>query len=58
MRLPILESGNTSRHVTDVFSGYDHRLKIADGAFFDTKNLSSQHYPLMSFFFCLASFRR
>lgn len=48
MRLPILESGNTSRHVTDVFSGYDHRLKIADGAFFDTKNLSSQHYPLMS----------
>lgn len=46
--IPRLEEHATYREVTDTFAGYNHNAKIADGEFFDTRNLTSQYYPLMS----------
>ena len=46
--LPQLDYEYNERSVTDVFAGYDHRLKIADGAFFDMENMSSAQYPLLA----------
>lgn len=40
------ESGQ-SRTVIDVFGGYNHNDRIKNGEFFDMKNLSSDHYPLL-----------
>ncbi len=40
------ESGQ-SRTVIDVFGGYNHNDRIKYGEFFDMKNLSSDHYPLL-----------
>ena len=47
-RLPTLSPGNTSRIVTDVFRGYSHNPKIADGEMYDTTNLSTDYYPLLA----------
>ena len=46
--LPQLDYEYNERSVTDVFAGYDHRLKIADGALFDMENMSSAQYPLLA----------
>ena len=46
--LPKMDYEYNEREVTDVFAGYNHRLKIADGEFFDMRNLSSADYPLLS----------
>ena len=43
---PPLKEVNTKRLVTDTFSGYNHNLKIGDGEFYDTMNLSTQNFPL------------
>ena len=48
MRFPRLSPGAQRRVVTDVFNGYDHRLRIPDGFFYDTENLSARHWPLLS----------
>lgn len=48
MNLPLLVPNRQSRVVTDRFTGYDHRMKIADSAFYDTENLSSRDFPLLS----------
>ena len=48
MNFPKLSPTAQSRLVTDVFTGYDHRLRLPDGAFYDTENLSARHYPLLS----------
>ena len=37
----------TSKSV-DVFKGYNHSLKIRDGELYDMKNLTGEHYPLLS----------
>ena len=47
-KLPQLGYEYNERKVTDVFSGYDHRLKIDEGAFYETKNLTAACYPLMA----------
>ena len=47
-RLPTLSPGNTSRVVTDVFRGYNHNLKIADGEMYETQNLTPDYYPLLA----------
>lgn len=44
---PTLTESYTTQAVTDVFMGYNHNLKIADGEFFDMKNLTSSYYPLL-----------
>jgi len=46
--LPGLSREYSERQVTDSFTGYDHNLKIAEGAFYFTRNLTSACAPLMA----------
>lgn len=48
MLLPQLNVISTSRNYTQEFLGYNHNLRIGDGEFFDTKNLTTDFYPLIS----------
>ena len=48
MRLPTLSELATSRDMIDAFGGYNHNLRIAENEFYDMKNLSSSHYPLLA----------
>ena len=45
---PTLPESRTYQQVIDVFRGYNHNLKIEDGEFYDTENLTSSYYPLLS----------
>ena len=47
-RLPVLSPGKTSRRMTETFRGYNHNHKIADGEMYDTKNLTTDYYPLLA----------
>ncbi len=47
-RLRLMGSTGASRNVTDVFGGYRHEMKIRDGEFYDTENLSCEHYPMLA----------
>lgn len=47
-QLPTLDYEYTDREVTDTFAGYDHKLKIGAGEFYDTENLTSAYYPLLA----------
>ena len=46
--LPRLPQTETKRDLTDTFKGYNHRLKIKKGEFYDMINLSSTGYPMLS----------
>lgn len=48
MRLPALPQKSVSREMVDTFRGYNHNLRIADGEFFDMKNMTSDYYPVLS----------
>lgn len=48
MRYPMLYSKDNSRQMVDTFKGYNHNLRIGDGEFFDMKNMTSDHYPVLS----------
>ena len=48
MKLPILDTIETSRDMIDVFGGYNHNLRIASNEFYNMKNLTSTHYPVLS----------
>ena len=48
MRYPQLKVQATSRQMVDVFKGYNRNLRIGDGEFFDMKNMTSDHYPVLS----------
>lgn len=48
MRYPQLKELPTSREMVDVFRGYNHNLRISNGEFFNMKNLTSDHYPVLS----------
>jgi hypothetical protein len=48
MFLPKLNNINTSRDIVDVFKGYNHNLRISNSEFYDMKNLTSTHYPVLS----------
>lgn len=48
MRLPTLNELQTSRDMIDVFKGYNHNLRIGENEFYDMKNLTSSHYPVLS----------
>lgn len=45
---PKLNGRSSSRTITEYFRGYNHNLKISDGEFYETKNLTLQHYPLLA----------
>ena len=48
MRYPRLRVLEASRQMVDTFKGYNHNLRIGDGEFFDMKNMTSDHYPVLS----------
>ena len=45
---PQVTPSRTYRDMTDVFEGYNHKLKIADGQMWDMENLTGEFYPLLS----------
>lgn len=45
---PTLSVTNSSRDMIDEFAGYNHNLRIGGGEFYDMKNLTSSHYPILS----------
>lgn len=47
MQLPEMGYEYTDRDVTDTFAGYNHNMKIADGEFYDTENLTTAYHPLL-----------
>ena len=48
MKYPKLRVLESSRQMVDVFKGYNHNLRIGEGEFFDMKNMTSDHYPVLS----------
>lgn len=48
MNYPILTEIPTSRSIVETFGGYNHNLRISEGEFYDMKNLTSAHYPVLS----------
>ncbi len=48
MKYPTLTVLPTTRQMVDTFGGYNHNLRIRDGEFFDMKNMTSVHYPVLS----------
>ena len=48
IQYPMLTAQETSRQMVDVFKGYNHNLRISDGEFFNMKNLTADHYPVLS----------
>ncbi len=48
MKLPQLLKIDTKEETINVFGGYNHNLRISEGEFFQTKNLTSDDYPLIS----------
>lgn len=48
MKYPTLYTKDSSRQMVDIFKGYNHNLRINDGEFFDMKNMTSDHYPVLS----------
>ncbi|MBQ4065843.1 MAG: hypothetical protein IJD10_07055 [Clostridia bacterium] len=48
MNFPTLKAKETFREVIDVFGGYNHKLRIGEGEFYDMKNLTSDAYPILS----------
>jgi hypothetical protein len=45
---PTLREQNAKRDFIEAFGGYNHNLRISEGEFYDMKNLTSSHYPLLS----------
>ena len=48
MKYPKLRVPETSRQMVETFKGYNHNLRISDGEFFDMKNMTSDHFPILS----------
>ena len=48
MKYPTLYTRQSDRQMVDTFKGYNHNLRIGDGEFFDMKNMTSDHYPILS----------
>jgi len=48
MGYPQLSAQQSTRVMLDTFAGYNHNLRISDGEFYDTKNLTTEHYPMMA----------
>lgn len=48
MKLPTIPTLNTTRQIQEVFGGYNHNLAISEGEFYDMKNMTSDHYPILA----------
>lgn len=45
---PQVDPQYTQQLVTDTFGGYNHQLKIPDGEWYDTKNLTTDYAPMLA----------
>ena len=45
---PYLDAQATQRDTTDSFYGYNHKTKIGKGEFYETRNLSTDHTPMLA----------
>lgn len=48
MRYSTLTEVRASRDMIDAFGGYNHNVKINSNEFYDMKNMTSDHYPVLS----------
>lgn len=48
MYYPRLNTRQSTRVMIDTFMGYNHNMKIADGEFYETKNLTTQYFPMFA----------
>ena len=48
MRFPYLREVAQYREMTTAFGGYNHQLSCQDGQFFDMKNMTTLHFPILS----------
>ena len=48
MKYPTLPAQNSSREILEYFKGYNHNLRIGRNEFYDMKNMTSDHYPVLS----------
>ena len=48
MQLPSISTAKTSRSVIEEFGGINERMRINDGEFTDTLNMTAKHYPLLA----------
>jgi hypothetical protein len=48
MNYPKLNEIPTTRDMIDKFKGYNHNLRISEGEFYHTENLTGDHYPVLS----------
>ena len=48
MKHSLLQDTNPTRDYIDSFGGYNHNLQINDNEFYDTQNLTSDNYPVLS----------
>lgn len=46
LEFPTLSEPKSQRDITRTFYGYDHRNKIANGSWYDTKNTTAEEYPI------------
>ena len=48
MEFPILQEVARYREMTNAFGGYNHQLSCQEGQFYDMKNMTSEHFPVLS----------
>ena len=48
MRFPKLQEVSRYRDMTTVFGGYNHQISCEEGQFYDMKNMTSSHFPVLS----------
>lgn len=48
MEFPRLQEVTRYRDMTTVFGGYNHQISCQEGQFFEMKNMSSKHFPVLS----------
>lgn len=48
MLFPTFQEVTRYREMTSAFGGYNHQLSCQEGQFYDMKNMTSQHFPILS----------
>ena len=48
MRFPRLQETSKYRNMTTVFGGYNHQISCQEGQFYDMRNMTSSHFPVLS----------
>ena len=48
MQYPKLKKKSVKSSTVNIFTGYEHRLKTSEGAFYDTENMSSELCPMLT----------